>query len=244
MKRITAVVLVTGGVAMGSSALAQDRKPSLRELLDEFQTTNSARQLEVGKQIVKVGDVTVLRVLEPWLRNEDRHLRGNAAFVFASLGDARGFETLGGILTDRSSRPMGQGVPGGSFNPGQAQWWLPAQIRADRYYAVYLLRQLKGMRAVEILLPLLDDTDINYHAAWALGEVGDVRAVGPLIAALQNPDALVRIAAIQSLEKLGATEALPAIRTLLTDHALPRTGDQVSVADIAKTAIAKLQREP
>ncbi len=50
MKRITAVVLVTGGVAMGSSALAQDQKPSLRELLDEFQTTNSARQLEVGKQ--------------------------------------------------------------------------------------------------------------------------------------------------------------------------------------------------
>jgi HEAT repeat protein len=213
-------------------------------MLDEFQTTNSARQLEVGKQIVSVGDAAVLRVLEPWLRNEDRHLRGNAAFVFASFGDARGFETLRGILTDRSSRPKGQGVPGGSFNLAQPDWWLPAQIQADRYYAVYLLGQLKGRRAADMLLPLLDDTDLDYHAAWALGEVGDARAVGPLIAVLRNPDALARISAIQSLEKLGATEALPAIRTLLADRALPRAGDQVSVADIAKAAIAKLQREP
>ena len=35
MKRITAVVLATGAVAMGSTALAQAQK-SLRELLDEF----------------------------------------------------------------------------------------------------------------------------------------------------------------------------------------------------------------
>jgi HEAT repeat protein len=32
---------------------------------------------------------------------------------------------------------------------------------------------LPAPRAVEILLPLLEDTEINYHAAWALGEVGD-----------------------------------------------------------------------
>lgn len=242
--QIAEIVLATGALAMGAIAFAQSQNPSLRELLDQFQTTNSARQLEVGKQIVKVGDVAALRVLEPWLDNEDRHLRGNAAFVFASLGDARGFEILRGILTDQSYRPQGQGIPGGSFNPEMPQWWLPSQIRADRYYAVHLLGQLKGARAIGILLPLLEDKDINYHVAWALGEVGDARAVGPLIAVLRDPDALVRISAIQSLEKLGATEALPAIRTLLTDHALPRAGDQVPVADIAKAAIAKLQREP
>jgi PBS lyase HEAT-like repeat-containing protein len=61
---------------------------------------------------------------------------------------------------------------------------------------------------------------------------------------LRGGDALSRISAIPSLEKLGATEAVPAIRALLTDHALPRAGDEVSVADTAKAAIAKLQREP
>src|SRR5258705_10729735 len=109
--------------------------------------------------------------------------------------------------------------------------WTRSRFGADRYYAVHLLGHLKGARTVEILLPLLEDKDINYHVAWALGEAGDVRAVGPLIAVLRDSDALVRISAIQSLEKLGATEALPAIRTLLTDHGLPRAGDQVPVAD-------------
>jgi HEAT repeat protein len=245
MKRTIGILLAApAALAMGAIGFARGQDPSLAELLDQFQTTNVRRQLEVGKQIVRIGDVRTLQVLEPWLGDEDRHLRGNAAFIFASLGDTRGFETLRGILTDRSYRPMGQGIPGGSFNPAQPAWWLPAQIRADRYYAVVLLGQLKDPRAFEILVPLLDDAEINYEVAWALGEIGDRRAIGPLIAVLRDRHALVRTLAIQSLEKLRATEALPAIRALLTDRALPGAGDQVSVGETAKAAIAKLQREP
>jgi HEAT repeat protein len=240
----------TIGIAMGAPAVfaaiafAQGQNPSLAELLDQFQTTNFSRQLEVGKQIAKVGDVRALQTLEPWLRHEDRHLRGNAAFVFASLGDARGFETLRGILTDRSYRPEGQGGAGAPGNMSAPAWWLPSQIRADRYYAVHVLGQLTDPRAFDILVPLLDDREISYKVAWALGEIGDRRAIRPLIAALRDRDALVRVMAIQSLDKLGATEALPAIRALLTDQALPSAGDQVSVAETAKAAVARLQRQP
>jgi HEAT repeat protein len=245
MKRSNGIVLAaSAALAMGAISFAQDRNLSLAELLDQFQTTNVGRQFDVGKQIVRVGDVRTLQVLEPWLGHEDRHLRGNAAFVFASFGDARGFEALRGILTDRSSRPMGQGIPGGSFNPAQPAWWLPAQIRADRHYAVLLLGQLRDPRAFEILVPLLDDAEIDYEVARALGEIGDRRAIRPLIAALRDRHALVRTLAIQSLEKLRATEALPAIRALLADRALPSAGDQVSVGETAQAAIAKLQREP
>jgi HEAT repeat protein len=244
MRRTVGIVVAAcAALAMGTVAFAQARHPSLAELLPEFETTNVSRQLEVSKQIIEVGDLSALQVLVPWLGHEDRHLRSNAALVFASLGDARGFETLRGILTDRSYRPQGQRIPGGSFKVDAPAWWLPEQIRADRSYAVHVLGQLKDPRAADILLPLLDDPEINYHVAWALGEAGDRRAIRPLIAALLDRDALVRRSAIQSLEKLGATEALPAIRALLTDHALPRAGDQVSVAETAKAAIAKLQRE-
>jgi HEAT repeat protein len=213
-------------------------------LLDQFQTTNFSRQLEVGKQIANLGDVGALPVLESWLTHEDRHLRGNAALVFASLGDGRGFDALRGILTDRSYRPLGQGIAFVAGNMAAPAWWMPAQIGADRYYAVHLLGQLKDPRALDLLVPLLDDAEINYAVAWALGEIGDRRAIQPLIATLRDRDAHVRISAIQSLEKLGATEGLTAIRALLTDNALPNAGDQVSVAATAKAAIAKLQREP
>jgi HEAT repeat protein len=106
------------------------------------------------------------------------------------------------------------------------------------------LGQLRDPRAFEILVPLLDDAEINYEVAWALGEIGDRRAIRPLIAVLRDRHAVVRTLAIQSLERLRATEALPAIRALLTDRALPSAGDQVSVGETAKAVIAKLQREP
>jgi HEAT repeat protein len=212
MKRTIGFVLAApAALAMGAIGFAQGQNPSLAELLDEFQTTNVSRQLEMGKQIVQVGDVRALQRLEPWLGHQDRHLRGNAAFVFASLGDARGFETLSGILADRSYRPQGQGIPGGSFNVSQPAWWLTAQIRADRYYAVLLLGQLKDPRAFDMLVPLLDDAEINYQVAWALGEIGDRRAIQPLIAVLRDCHGRARASAITSLEKLGATDALSAI---------------------------------
>jgi hypothetical protein len=36
------------------------------------------------------------------LHPEDRHLRGNAAFIYAWLGDPRGFDVIAAILSDRS----------------------------------------------------------------------------------------------------------------------------------------------
>jgi HEAT repeat protein len=177
------------------------------------------------------------------LERPDRHRRGNAAFVFASLGDARGFETLRAMLTDRSDRPEGQGVPGVSFNTSSPSWRLAAQIRTDRYYAVHLLGELKNPRAVDVLVPLLVDEDVNYHVAWALGQIGDPRAIRPLIAILRSRDALLRVSAIQALERLEATQALPQLRALLNDEAMPTAGPQVPVAETAKAAIAKLQKE-
>src|SRR5688572_26339158 len=35
------------------------------------------------------------------LTHDDRHLRGNVAFVLGRLGDPRGFETIAAILADR-----------------------------------------------------------------------------------------------------------------------------------------------
>ena len=63
---------------------------SVSELLRQFQgETVFWRQFEVATAIVSANDTTVLPQLEPWLTHEDRELRGNAAFIFARLGDSR-----------------------------------------------------------------------------------------------------------------------------------------------------------
>lgn len=224
-------------------APAQGQDPPVTELLAQFRsTTLASQQFEIAEKIVKTGDRRALTELEPWLAREDRRLRGNAAFVFARFGDPRGFETLRLMLTDRSDRPLGQGIPTAPGNMTTPKWWVRGQIRSDRYYAVHLFGELKDPRAVEWLLPLLDDADINYKIAWALGEIGDRRAIRPLMAALGDRDAHMRASAIQALVRLQATEALPRLRTLLADRAVPSAGLQVPVAETAKAAIAKLQR--
>jgi len=185
------------------SCAQQSRPPS--ELIEQFKSTPIFwQQFEVAKEIVALHDKSVLPMLESYLGNSDRHLRGNAAFIFASLGDDRGFQVITAILKDRSGdRPPGQGFGGvfeGVFtsrdkntSPG---WSLRQQIVTDRYYAAHLLGDLKDPRAVPILAPLLKDPDVNYIVPWCLGEIGDRSAIGPLIETLRDEKPDMRVLAI------------------------------------------------
>lgn len=222
---------------IGSDALPKptvESTLSTEALIEAFKSEKSfSRQFEIANAIVERGDVGVLPALETWLHHDDRHLRGNAAFVFARLGDVRGFQVITDILTDRSDRSHGF-IAGGN-------WTLQGQIREDRYYAAHLLGDLRDPKAIPILVPLLRDDEINYIVPWALGEIGDKGAIAPLLGALDDPSPSIRVLAIYALETLHATEALPRLISLLDDNERSDFGAQVSVAEAAKAAIAKLQ---
>lgn len=213
-------------------------------LVEQFQAENIFwRQFTIAKEIVRLQDRRALGDLASWLDHEDRHIRGNTAFIFAALGDDGGLRVISAILTDGSDRRLGQGIGIAPGNPATPGWWLAPQLRADRYYAIHLLGELRDPRSVPILIPLLHD-ELNYKVAWALGEIGDTRAVGPLIETLSDTDPSVRVIAVGSLEKLGAKEVLPALRVLLDDHARANFGEQMSVDDAARRAIATLEMKP
>jgi hypothetical protein len=196
------------------------------------------QQLEIAQQIVERHDSSVIPSLIGWLTHQDRHIRGNAAFIVGRLGDPRGFQVIVDILDDRSDRPEGQGIPGVA---GDGRYHVAPQIAADRYYAVHLLGELRDPQAVPILVPLLRDPQLNYKVPWALTQIGDRRAIGPLINALDEDSASMRVAVIYALEAMNAKEALPRLMALLDDHRSTNTGAQVSVADAARAAIAKLR---
>jgi HEAT repeat protein len=222
--------------------------PSGGELLQQFENTRVFwQQIEVAKAIVAAHDASVLPKLEPWLTLEDRHLRGNAAFVFAGLGDPRGFEVIVAILNDRSERAPGQGAfyLNSGPDPGpDPKRLLAAEITSDRYYAAHLLGDLKDPRAVPILVRLLKDPDVNYIVPWSLGQIG-VRSASPaLIGALSDPNPDMRVLAISAIERLGATEALPRLRELLDDAQRSTFSGQVAVSEAARTAIDKLESQP
>jgi len=172
-------------------------------LLEQFEnTTVFWEQFLVAKKIVALHDKSVLPHLEPWLRCEDMRRRGNAALVFARLGDDRGFQIITAILEDRSTkRAVFEIDSAGHPSPRQ-------QIRADRYYAAHLFGDLRDVRAVPILIHLLKDEEVKLIVPWSLEEIGDTSAISALIGALGDNSLEMRAAALRSLEKLQAKEAL------------------------------------
>jgi len=207
MARACLCGMLLGSMCLLPTVSGQTAKhPSERtsDLVAQFKTTTTFwKQLEMAKQIVTLQDKSVLQVLEPWLSNEDMHQRGNAAFIFASLGDDRGFQAIKAILENRSpKRAVFRIDDAGRPNP-------ELQIREDRYYAAHLFGNLKDVRAVPILVPLLRDEEVNEVVAWSLGQIGDKSAIPTLKEALGDDSLTMRASALRALEKLGAKEGLP-----------------------------------
>jgi HEAT repeat protein len=240
MIRAVAARLVVPLLLASASAVPDQgaQHPSAAELLDQFQTSTVFwKQFEVAKAIVAARDTKVLPQFESLLTHEDRHLRGNAAFILAGLADPRGFDVIVAILADRSERRAVYEIS------SVGRPWVQGQIREDRYYAAHLLGDLKDPRAIPILVPLLKDPDVNYIVPWSLAQIGDRSAIQPLIGTLSDRDPSMRVLAIHALEDLKASEALPKLRELLTDNERCNFDKLESVAHAAQSAIARLSSE-
>jgi HEAT repeat protein len=235
LKILLCLALVLNGGLFDVQANDAVSKASSAQMVDDFKNSRIFwQQFQIASDIVALGNTNVLQELKSCLTDDDRHVRGNAAFIFARLGDERGFEVIREILTDRSERQNGQGVPG-------LNWPLQAQIASDRYYAVHLFGNLKDPRAVPILIPLLSDKEVNDVVPWALGEIGDKRAIRPLIEALSDTNPSTCVVVIFALETLKAREALPRLQQLLNDNDRTDFGDLTTVADAADEAIIELK---
>lgn len=150
------------------------------------------------------------------LQEEDR-LQGIRAL--ADLGGESHRKMLLSCLGDTSWRVRKEacdlflGWPGASRFSAEVVELLHAQDNAGlRNAAVEILTRL-GRQAVPSLLNELtcDDADVRKFVLDILGDVGDDTALGPMVAALDDPDQNVRNAAAENLGKLKAATAVPAL---------------------------------
>jgi len=106
-----------------------------------------------------------------------------------------------------------------------------------RRTAVMKLGMMGGDEAVRMLMLIVTDNTedliVRGRAALMLGKMGDVRAVGPLIRALDAPGYQTPLYAAQSLGQLGDPRAIPPlVRMLRTDHDRFRQAALVSLAKL------------
>ena len=126
-------------------------------------------------------------------------------------------------------------------DPASAQSLLPLLEHADSNIsqaAIEALGALKAREAVPGLIRLLDaDLWLQFAAVAALGEIGDPRAVQPLLDAI--PNEMLSEPAVDALGRIGAPEALPRLLSHLADH------DRLPLRDqLLKACAAILEHHP
>lgn len=103
-----------------------------------------------------------------------------------------------------------------------------------------------GRDVVPLLTALLSDDSsverLRDIVPWSLGEIGDRRAVEPLLQGLAQDDLSMRLLAISALEKLNAQEALPRLRELSGDERKAHPNDPFTIAQAARHAIATISQ--
>lgn len=82
-------------------------------------------------------------------------------------------------------------------------------LYSTKFHAAKSLGQLKDKRGSDFLLKILQDSESHLKTitVWALGEVGDMKAIEPLSQLLEDEDNSVREAVKEALLKLKNIDA-------------------------------------
>lgn len=151
---------------------------------------------------------------------KDTEIRRSAARALGEIGDVRAVSPLVDAVRDaRQSEDLGLlrdarralvkiGAPGVELLIGA----LKDTDRRVCHDAAEMLGEIGEERAVPHLAAVLIDSDDYYmreRAVKALARIGDLRAVEPLVVALNDREMTVRRAVVRALASMGDTRAVP-----------------------------------
>jgi HEAT repeat protein len=156
----------------------------------------------VARALGQIGDARAVEPLIAALEDGKEHLRKAAAWALCQIGDARAVEPLIAALNDRDP-----GVRETAAAALHARAWSPDRGESGAAYWAATGEWDKciqiGAPAVEPLIAALEDGNKNAReaAAEALGQIGDARAVLPLVTAIEDEDEdeSVQLAAARAL---------------------------------------------
>lgn len=200
------------------SALGNIGAPAVEPLIMELMSPSSQNDKLVIKALVEIGEPSfiVFRTLgEPAielmimkLSNPNGEVRNIAAEALGNIGDVRAVEPLIGALTDERTYVQESAVEalGKIGDPRAVKPLVQLLNNRDLESSVVQVLTKIGEPAVESLIKAIyypGHTMIRTDVVSILADIGDVRAVDPLINALNVKSSYDRRMVARSLDKLG-----------------------------------------
>jgi HEAT repeat protein len=106
-----------------------------------------------------------------------------------------------------------------------------------------MLGQIGDVRALEPLIGALEDPYVDKSAAEALGKIGDTRSVHPLIPILKDEHQPTRQAAVKALGQIGGPAVYPLIDALKYENLDVRRAAAVALVTIYESGRLEAQEK-
>ncbi|MFH0783849.1 MAG: HEAT repeat domain-containing protein [Pseudomonadota bacterium] len=205
----------SAAVALGKLGDARAVEP-LYKIMDNYKEDRSVRQA-AAIALGRLGDVrAVEQLIRTLLEYNSTSIRQDCARLLGQIGGVRAVETLIKVLSYDASIRIAAAEALSQL--GQPQWsqWIKGD---DNDFA--RLGASREPCAVEPLISVLNyskDRDLRSVAARALGKLGNVQAIEPLIKALGDEYHIVRYAAIEALDVLADVSTVEPLISALNDR--------------------------
>lgn len=218
-------VQATAAVALGK--IGDERVvPKLIEAVERNCATESTI-----KALGEIGSSTAVPKLIGWLSSNNDEVVCEAIEALGKIGDKRAVQPLVDLLERflQNNLHFHADVPKALFQAlrrlanEKATSVFVSALRSKqpriRHFAVLSLGSLKNFDAVELLIQVLlndDDMDVKGGAIGTLGDIGDGRAIEPVLKFLD--DEYLVLVSIETLGKIGDKRAVKALRACYGKH--------------------------
>lgn len=224
-------------------------EPATPFLVAALQThENVVVRRAAAKTLTLIADPTAVPPLvEAFLKDEDTVVRGSSAGALARTGEAAAPSLLEILAAPEYPQDIkGHAAWALAFMGSEAENYLYHALHSDsldvRCAVIgalgHVAQEKSDEKPCDLLISALTDPEplIRTEAAAALGQIDYPASVPHLILALQDTDVDVRKATINSLGKMGASQAMDALQQALND-------DLDVIRTLARLAINQIERQ-
>lgn len=216
-------------IRLGAAEILAERgdNSSVKPLVAALKDPEPLVRHAVAKALGRIGDKKAVKPLIDTLKDKDYETRLWAARALADIGDNEAAPHLRSLWKSDPKRPVKVVAAGGVFRfskDDDAYKYLKEALSDEnnriRALAVEQICKTKCKGSAELVIERLDkdsEAIVRYTAASVLGDMQEKKAVGSLIARLNDNEPLVRKSAAKALEQIGDRKAVAPLIASLED---------------------------